>query len=64
MSHNIEVPMSIITFFSVADLCQDWAGDNMCDDECNTPEWNYDAGDCCGDEVNVDYCTTCECIQE
>ena len=39
----------------------DWAGDGWCDDGINTPECNYDNGDCCGDDVPTTYCSQCEC---
>jgi len=38
-----------------------WQGDNWCDDENNTPECNYDGGDCCGCNVRTQYCSECEC---
>ena len=40
-----------------------WAGDGWCDDGLNTPECNYDNGDCCGDDVLTSsyYCVECEC---
>merc|ERR1719357_1373360 len=43
--------------------CQipDWIGDNYCDDENNHSECGYDGGDCCGDDVNTQYCVICEC---
>ena len=37
----------------------DWVGDGWCDDGVNTPECNYDNGDCCGGEHT--YCVECEC---
>ena len=39
----------------------DWLGDGFCDDDTNTPECNFDNGDCCGCNVNTDYCATCQC---
>jgi hypothetical protein len=27
----------------------------------NTPECNYDDGDCCGDNTFYTYCNECEC---
>ena len=41
-----------------------WYQDTFCDDELNTPECNYDGGDCCV-QRNEDwhkYCTACDCI--
>ena len=41
----------------------DWIGDNYCDDENNNLECNWDGGDCCGDNVNTQYCTDCDCLE-
>ena len=40
------------------------ATDNLCDDENNNAECNYDGGACCGNDMNGwdDFCTTCECL--
>ena len=43
---------------------QDWVGDGYCDDIVNNPECNYDDGDCCGDDANVQYCIECKCFNE
>merc|ERR1711962_288402 len=40
-----------------------WFGDNYCDDENNNPECDFDGGDCCGDNVNTQYCSECKCLQ-
>ena len=37
-------------------------GDNYCDDENNNAECGWDGGDCCGDNVNTQYCSACECL--
>ena len=39
-----------------------WAGDNSCDDINNNEECNWDGGDCCGFNVNTNYCNYCECL--
>merc|ERR1712038_1230529 len=39
-----------------------WFGDNYCDDENNNEECGWDGGDCCGDNVNTQYCSACECL--
>merc|ERR1719158_1936634 len=39
-----------------------WKGDNYCDDENNNAGCGYDGGDCCGDDVNTQYCSACECL--
>merc|ERR1719245_1555827 len=38
--------------------------DRFCDDEFNTPECNYDGGDCCVQRVENwhDFCTDCQCL--
>ena len=41
-----------------------WVGDGYCDDVTNNMECNYDGGDCCGDNVNIQYCSECQCISE
>merc|ERR1712038_1684829 len=46
--------------------CQvpEWAHDWFCDDENNTPECNYDGGDCCTKKHEYwdYYCDDCQCI--
>merc|ERR1711879_527103 len=37
-------------------------GDNYCDDENNNAGCNWDGGDCCGDDVKENFCSTCECL--
>ena len=37
-------------------------GDNYCDDENNNCGCEWDAGDCCGSNVNTQYCSACECL--
>ena len=39
-------------------------GDGYCDDESNTEGCLFDLGDCCGPNVNVDFCTECICYDE
>ena len=41
-----------------------YIGDNSCDDENNKQECNYDSGDCCGSNVNTDWCTECICYAD
>ena len=31
-------------------------------DENNNEECGWDGGDCCGDNVNTQYCSACECL--
>merc|ERR1711963_861782 len=39
-----------------------WATDQWCDDENNNADCDWDGGACCGDNVNTQYCTACECL--
>merc|ERR1712051_248513 len=39
-----------------------WFGDNYCDDDNNNEDCGWDGGDCCGDNVNTQYCSACECL--
>ena len=39
-----------------------WWGDNYCDDENNKEGCVWDGGDCCGNHVNTQYCSACECL--
>merc|ERR1719211_397131 len=39
-----------------------WFADNYCDDDNNNEECGWDGGDCCGDVVNTQYCSACECL--
>ena len=36
--------------------------DGYCDDVTNNAECNYDGGDCCGDNVNTEWCSECQCL--
>ena len=36
-------------------------GDGYCDDKNNNKACFFDGGDCCGSNVNTDYCTECHC---
>merc|ERR1719219_777732 len=49
-----------------ADACGSphWKGDNYCDDENNNAGCEWDGGDCCGDNVNTQYCSACECLEQ
>merc|ERR1719384_2892616 len=40
-----------------------WKGDNYCDDENNNEGCDFDGGDCCGDNVQTQYCSACECLE-
>merc|ERR1711981_266560 len=47
-----------------AECPSNYVGDSYCDDECNNEDNNFDGGDCCGDDVNEQYCSTCECLDD
>ena len=36
----------------------------MCDDENNHGGCDFDGGDCCGEDVDADLCTLCQCLDE
>ena len=36
--------------------------DQYCDDINNNLDCSYDGGDCCGCNINTDYCTECQCL--
>ena len=42
---------------------QSWVGDDYCDDVNNHQYCNYDGGDCCGDNVDTEYCDECLCLE-
>ena len=43
---------------------QGWIGDMQCDDINNNLDCIYDGGDCCGPNVNTQYCYICQCLEE
>jgi hypothetical protein len=45
--------------------CQNsgWVKDGYCDDGNNNLDCNYDGGDCCGSNVNTNYCSKCQCLE-
>ena len=48
-------------FIDCPESLKHMVGEGQCDDEVNTPECNYDGGDCCGSNVNCLEYSTCEC---
>ena len=55
-------------FFSIDPnplVCElpDYHGDGYCDDTNNNEECLFDGGDCCGPDINLDYCTECICYE-
>ena len=57
--------LGILTYFSI-EGCLDpsWHGDGYCDDVNNVEACFFDGGDCCGSDVNTDYCEQCFCYEE
>ena len=65
-SNNCPVSLG---FASEVDCCSEtvceapnWQGDGFCDDEINNKECEWDGGDCCGSNVNTQFCSACECL--
>ena len=48
--------------FSLECLETDHLADGHCDDISNTEICNWDGGDCCGCNVNTQYCSDCQCL--
>ena len=44
--------------------CNQFIGDGYCDDINNNLACTYDGGDCCGSNVNTQYCNECLCLEE
>ena len=40
-----------------------WVADGYCDDNNNNLGCNFDGGDCCGSNVNTQYCFECQCLE-
>ena len=40
-----------------------WHADGYCDDVNNNEACFFDGGDCCGSNVNTQYCTACLCLE-
>ena len=40
-----------------------WHADGYCDDVNNNEACFFDGGDCCGSNVNTEYCTECQCLE-
>ena len=41
-----------------------WIGDGNCDDPTNNEACHFDGGDCCGSNVNTQYCGDCICFED
>ena len=48
--------------FSLECLETNHVADGHCDDIANTEICSYDGGDCCGCNVNTQYCSDCQCL--
>ena len=57
------VPTTLSTSTPTTGGCglPEWATDEFCDDVNNNAGCNWDDGACCGDNVDKEYCTLCEC---
>ena len=51
-----------INFFFIVCSLPLLVRDGYCDDSTNTKECSFDGGDCCGCNVNTQYCTECRCL--
>ena len=51
-----------MTFLGCFNL--DWKGDGICDDQNNHAGCDFDGKDCCGEDVDTDLCTLCQCLEE
>ena len=60
--NNMTTPTAITNTTIFGCVIPEWQGDGYCDDENNNADCNYDGGDCCGNNVNTDYCTQCQCL--
>jgi hypothetical protein len=41
----------------------EWIGDGLCDDDANSENCQFDGGDCCLDDVVIDFCEECMCYE-
>ena len=55
----------MFTHYSFITGCEDLGsyGDGYCDDFNNNEACFFDAGDCCGSNVNTAWCTVCQCLE-
>jgi hypothetical protein len=59
------VAMSVTDYFCLegGGCNQGWIADGYCDDINNNLACTYDGGDCCGANVNTQYCSECLCLE-
>ena len=65
MLWNVPIDDDVIILFAVTTAyCENenWIGDGYCDDVTNNEECQWDGGDCCGNNVNTQYCQVCACL--
>ena len=48
----------------VSDCLEEWNGDEVCNDECNIVEHDFDGGDCCSPVSDKSSCDKCECLEK
>ena len=48
--------------YNVVGPMASFIGNGFCDDKLNKVECNFDAGDCCGDDVKTEFCDECQCL--
>jgi hypothetical protein len=54
---------ALIFFILIGCPSESWIGDGTCDDQTNIEVCQFDGGDCCLDNENIQlaYCTICLC---
>ena len=62
ISNNIGVYNTTTSTSSNECPYPEFVGDNYCDDPNNNEECDWDGGDCCGNNVNSNFCSVCECL--
>ena len=65
--NNIRLFSIFNTFFTLfIEGCESpsYYADGYCDDINNNQACFFDGGDCCGSNVNTQYCTECLCLEE
>ena len=59
------MPAQFLLFIVAGCEAVELVGNGFCNDEVNTADCNYDGGDCCGYDINPEYCSQCLCyLQE
>ena len=55
---------TITTTFGSSECNHEYIEDGYCDDGNNHIVCSFDGGDCCGPNINLDYCSECICLEE